>query len=165
MPWPLIRAAARESRVSPLLVGALILRVSGGAFWRSELRPTFPAGRIILPELHARRLGTSVRMEVLAQMHTYGHLQLVGAVARWLGFEGHLAQLSLPESGLTWGCRYLAWLLGKLEREEAIAAFGVAGEPLVRSAADPERLVNQAFVTDVLRSLQELKGLEKEGRL
>jgi hypothetical protein len=162
LPWSLIRAAAYAHAVPPTLVAALVLKTSGGAFWKSELRPTFPLGRIVTPELFAKKHGTSVRTEVLAQMHTYGYLQLVGAAARWLGFEGHLPQVALPETGLLWGCKYLAWVLAKHGLESGIAAFAVAGEPALRSVTDLERLVNQEFVADVLR---EREMLEQEGSL
>lgn len=35
-------------------------------------------------------------------------MQLMGQVARELGFNGHLASLCDPAVGLEWGCHYLA---------------------------------------------------------
>lgn len=69
---------------------------------------------------------------------SWGLLQVVGLVARELGYEEHLSFLLLPELGLFWGCRKLAELATKYpDEQETIAAY---------NAGSPRRLKDGTFV-------------------
>ena len=69
--------------------------------------------------------------EARARSISWGLMQIMGQVARELGFQGSLAQLCEPVIGLTWGCKKLAQCL-KLtsSKGEALQRWNGGGNPL-----------------------------------
>lgn len=66
--------------------------------------------------------GMSRDTEWIGQQTSWGLMQVMGAVARELGFKGHFAGLCNPLEGLHFGCKHLANL-----RDRHFAEHGWAG--------------------------------------
>lgn len=88
--------------------------------------------------------------ELVFQKTSFGLMQIMGGVARELGFVGQLSQLFDPALNLEYGIRYL---LTRMRRypllEEAIAAYNAGSarrDPLTK------KLVNQTYVDKVLNA-------------
>lgn len=80
-------------------------------------------------------------------------MQIMGATARWLGYDGALPALYKPENNLFWGCKYLGRLQDKYgEGDEMVASYN-AGSP--RKNADG-KFVNQYYVDTVGEYYREL---------
>jgi hypothetical protein len=93
--------------------------------------------------------------EFWAQQSSWGLLQVMGAVAREMGFTGpFLTELCNPSVGVNFGCLYLARLLkwGKGNMVRALAAYngGFAGNEI-----PPYR--NEAYATKVMDALAVVK--------
>ena len=70
--------------------------------------------------------------ERIMQMTSWGLMQVMGAVARELGFAGPLPSLCNPETGLDLGCIKMKLLMSKhKELPKALAAYnaGISGTP------------------------------------
>ncbi|MFW5972387.1 MAG: transglycosylase SLT domain-containing protein [Bacteroidota bacterium] len=72
--------------------------------------------------------GVSPWTEYIGQRTSWGPMQIMGATARELGFEGRFFT-ELCDEGLEWGCRYLVRLRERHGDWEAAAAAYNAGSP------------------------------------
>lgn len=86
--------------------------------------------------------GVSVHTEWISQQTSYGLMQVMGAVARELGFTGpFLTQLCDPATGLDFGCRLLANLkrryLAKYGWEGVLRGYN-GGSGAAVNATNPE---------------------------
>jgi soluble lytic murein transglycosylase-like protein len=97
---PLAAAAAKAHGLDPGLVCAVVEQESGWNQWAIRHEPAFFT-RYVQP------LGLA-DTEGVARSFSWGLMQLMGEVARELGYTGHLAALCEPSIGLEWGCRHLA---------------------------------------------------------
>lgn len=62
--------------------------------------------------------------EEIAQKTSWGHMQVMGAVARELGFKGtFLSELTNPEIGIEYGCRHLAHLKKRFSMTDCLSVF------------------------------------------
>jgi len=122
------------------LLAALIQVESGGDSWAYRAEPTYrwlwdvregrpykgapeaiPAPRFVAPET-----------ELWQQRASWGLMQVMGAVARELGYRGrYLTHLCDPEFGMEYGCRHLQALHARfgVQGWEAVAAAYNAGSP------------------------------------
>lgn len=86
-------------------------------------------------------------------------MQLMGGTARGLGFEGHIAELVDPATGLEYGCRYLAKQMTRYPAiPHAIAAYNAGS---YRDSNGDGFADNQDYVDKVMGFWNELKGLGK----
>lgn len=103
--WPEIQKAAADAKLDPFLVEAVVVQESGGNtdafrfekdFWNRLLKPN-PAWAGKNP----RRVSSS-----------YGLMQIMFPVALERGYDpAHPPELLfVPEVGLRWGCKHLAYL-------------------------------------------------------
>ncbi len=113
--WPLIAAAAREHGLAPAVLAGVVAQESRGEAWATRPEPLYrwlfgddavEARRLRMPRL--RRL---VALDLYEQRISYGLCQVMGAVARELGWSGWLTELCRPEVGLAYGARHLANLV------------------------------------------------------
>ena len=95
----LAAAAAKTHGLDPVLVCAVCEQESGWEPWSIRFEPAFKT-RYVDP------LGLT-DTESFARSFSWGLMQLMGQVARELGFQGHLASLCDPATGLEWGCKLL----------------------------------------------------------
>jgi soluble lytic murein transglycosylase-like protein len=83
----------------PELVCAVVEQESSWSPWAIRYEPAFYTRYVMplgLPETEAR-----------ARSISWGLCQIMGEVARELGFVGPMASLCDPDTGLEWGCRKL----------------------------------------------------------
>jgi hypothetical protein len=141
-----IQITSGFERVPWELACAMAERESAGITWvmRFESRWTW----FVEPQKYATKLGISYNTERTLQQFSYGTMQVMGAVARELGYEDYLVKLaSDPAMGIQYGCRKLRQLLDKYSSEEsAISAYN-AGTPF---RDDNGNYVNQGYVNAVL---------------
>jgi soluble lytic murein transglycosylase-like protein len=74
---------------------------------------------------------TMTESEAKGRATSWGLMQIMGQVARELGFGGTLESLLIAENGLDWGCKFLKRKIDKYHAEgldAAIAAYN-AGTP------------------------------------
>jgi len=97
----LAKANARFFEVDPALVCAVVEQESGWEPWAIRYEPAFYDRYISV--LHLLN-----PTEAHARAFSWGLMQLMGQVARELGYSGKIAKLLDPEIGLHWGCKHLS---------------------------------------------------------
>lgn len=96
---------------------------------------------------NSRKSSTTVDTEKIHQATSFGLMQVMGSVARELGFDGQLTQLCHPEIGLHYGCKKLKSFMDKYgSLTDAVASYN-AGNPF-KSGTDYK---NQQYVDDVMK--------------
>jgi len=131
------------------LLEAVIHVESGGNRWAIRHEPGYPW----LHEVERYALGPPSRAtEKMAQETSWGLMQVMGATARWMGFEGrYLSELCVAEVGLEWGCEYLRWQYNRYGRwGHAVAAYQAG---TVEFEA-PGRFKNQWYVNRVFERIE-----------
>lgn len=84
--------------------------------------------------------------ERIGQQCSWGLMQVMGGVAREMGYTGYFPQLCDPDIGLSYGCRHFKKFFDRWDSyEDAIASYN-AGSP--RRIFSGEYL-NQGYVTKV----------------
>jgi hypothetical protein len=162
----LIQGLAINHRVDPLLLSAMIRVESGNRPW--AFRYESHAGKyLVSAEDTAKLCGISVDTEKMAQMTSWGLMQVMGFSARELGFKGLLTELCEPELGITYGIyklkqlekRFLSKVSVSLGYDEALIAAYNAGSPRKKADGSWE---NQGYVDKVERAYEHLqtKGIK-----
>lgn len=151
-PWPEIHDAAAEFGLDPSLIAAIIQVESGGMPLRIRAEPTFEF--LNAPARYAERLGITKNTEIACQKMSWGLMQIMGATARDMGFEGHLTELIFPEAGIYWGSKYLGTRVKRYKSTKAaIAAYNAGSLRTLENGA----IMNQKYVDKVTDFLDELK--------
>lgn len=101
----LAKAAAKGAGLDPALVCAVVEQESSWDPWAIRYEPDFYT-RYILPLQEKGIVRTDT--EARARAFSWGLMQLMGEVARELGYSGNMAALCAPSTGLHWGCTHLA---------------------------------------------------------
>ncbi len=149
----IIRHASNGTRVPPLLAVAICEVESNGnnlavryeAHWKYEFEV----------EKFAKLNRITVATEKMLQACSFGLLQVMGTVARELGYEASLIQLTDPYIGAKYGCIKLDKLMAKFEsRDDVIAAYN-AGSPIKKPDGS---YVNQEYVDKVKSRLKPFSG-------
>lgn len=84
---------------------------------------------------------------------SWGLLQIMGQVARELGYQGNWSGLTEPAVNLTYGCKKLAKCYKKYPGDAGIAAYN-SGTPRYRDG----KLVNQGYVDKVKGFLAKIRA-------
>lgn len=113
--------AAQAHGLDPALVQAVCEQESNWVPWAIRYEPAFEA-RYVDP------LGLAPT-EAFARGFSWGLMQLMGQVARELGFTGHLASLCDPETGLEWGCKLLVNKLKGVDLHTGLQHWNGGGNP------------------------------------
>lgn len=167
----LLQSTAARHGLSPLVVAAVVQVESEGNpyawnpephyrwFW--DVRRNAPFRTLSQAEIENETpprdfpaLVGDRDQEWWAQQASWGLMQVMGAVARELGYtRKYLTQLTDPEDSLEYGCRKLVQLKGK-----HIQAHGWHGVFAAYNAGSPRkdaagRYVNQDYVDKVMRQL------------
>lgn len=149
---PLIDRAARQHGLPPELVRAIVEVESEGNPWSARYEPAFYDRYIKDAKIKAIP-PCSLATERTLRATSFGLMQIMGSTAREVGFEGtFLTELSSPEIGLEYGCRYLAKLARRHHDRygwEGVAAAYNAGSP---RPTDSGRWVNQPYVDKIRRA-------------
>ena len=109
--------------LNPSLVAAVIEQESSWNPWAIRFEPAFHE-RYIVP------LGFTDLTESHARATSFGLMQVMGQVARELGFQGRfLTQLCDPDAGVDIGCRKLQQCFDKHDRdpENSLLAYNGGG--------------------------------------
>lgn len=103
---------------------------------------------------NAARLNISEETEHVLQACSWGILQVMGSVARELGFKRELPKLCQPTYGLFFGIKKLASIADRYDSVEQVIAAYNAGSARRTLEGD---FVNQSYVDKVLRVHRGLK--------
>jgi hypothetical protein len=125
--------------MDPLLIYSVILQESGGNTWRTRFEPNYyENNKSLLPLSYSSKLGISVESEKVSQSTSWGLMQVMGVVAREMGYADLLTKLLIPDEGIAWGCQKLARLIAiHKEPDLALSAYNhgspIENDPYVKS--------------------------------
>lgn len=154
-----ISVAANKNGISPCLLAGLVQQESGGCATAVRYEPDFiylwdvvraMPFRVVRPSPHAAPEefptltgGVHRQLEWTLQKCSIGAAQVMGAVAREMGYAGYyLTDLCEPNLGIEYGAKKLASLLWRYEENEALSAY---------NAGTPTSVNVESYVTKVLR--------------
>lgn len=150
----LIVSTARGAQVPPELVLGIIEAESGGDPHATRINATYP-----YTMMQAKRpAGCSVDMERMCQKTAWGLMQVIGATARELGFDGWLSELVSPETNIRLGIEFLRRKMSQyFERDgiEGVAAAYNGGAPRRRPDG---KFVNQSYVDKVMEAAKRFEA-------
>ena len=151
----LILAYSSKYAVDSNLIQAIVIVESRGNTFCARYEPNYKW--LYFPRENSSRLGITYETEIQFQKCSLGPIQVMGAVAREHGFEGHLTKLCDPQVGLDYGVRHLKKFLQKYpEESDAISAYN-AGSPRKTAGG---LYVNQKYVDRVHAELIPLRALK-----
>jgi len=154
--WELIKAQSKISNLDPIVLGAIVYQESGGNPWAMRYEPLWAHG-LVETKRNAAAVLSSEHTEEILQKSSLGLCQVMGVVARELGFKGWLTQLFKPEIGLLYGAMVLSKNISRFkDLESAISAYN-AGSPKKDSQGD---FINQDYVDSVYRHMKELSKVQ-----
>ncbi|GFK93539.1 hypothetical protein NNJEOMEG_01373 [Fundidesulfovibrio magnetotacticus] len=149
-----IAETARKHGLPETLVEAVVNVESGGDTWAIRYEPRF-FERYLRDNPGVRaKAPCSLETERRAQATSWGLMQVMGATARAMGFDGpFLSALGDPDQGLEVGCACLA-----RQRDRHLAAHGWQGVAAAYNAGgvrrEPDgRFANQDYVDKIARRL------------
>lgn len=158
LPWDHIRRQAYYHGLDWELVGAICFTESGGDHLAVRFEPGWKY------HFHARQyadgLGITGETEEVLQSTSWGLMQVMGTVARELGFREMLTALTDPDLSLKYGCMKLAQLKNRYSTLREVIASYNAGSPVYKKDGGG-MLINERYVDKVSHLLRELeyKGL------
>lgn len=139
----MINLAGEKHSVDPKLIGAIIMQESHGKVLSYRFEPK--VSYIYTPSRYAEKLGISFETEINCQHTSWGTMQIMGFLAREIGYDDHLPLLLMPSVGIDWGSKALSKFVGRFPfLEDTIAAYN-AGSPRKIDG----KYVNQAYVDSV----------------
>lgn len=141
-----ISASATRNGLDPCLLAGLVKKESSGNpaairyepryRWLWNVVRNLPVGLIppcptVAPsDFPSMSGGVDPQLEYTLQRCSIGCAQVMGAVAREMGFAGlYLTELCDPATGIEYGARKLASLLARFPEESALSAYN-AGRPI-----------------------------------
>lgn len=147
----IINQVANQLGLDPILIQAIIMQESAGDTWARRFEKSyFDRERFLDPERFAEASHLSVNTEKVDQSTSWGLMQIMGVVAREVGYSGKLAKLLIPERGIFWACKKLQLLTHKYQKLEDIIASWNAGSP--QYLADG-KYFNQGYVDAVMANI------------
>ena len=151
--FQLIRSEARHLGLDEDLGVAIALVESRGYPLACRFEPNWKL--FLTPDLFAKKNGITLETEKIHQQCSWGVMQVMGCVARELGFEDPLPALCLPENGVRIGMRKLRQLSDKFESEASVIAAYNAGTPKRIAGV----FTNQTYVDKVNDRLKNLRAI------
>lgn len=150
----IIADQAHLKGLDPLLVKAIVDVESGGNPFATRVEANWKYR--FKADHFAKQNRTTVDTENVMQSMSWGLMQIMGTVARELGFTMPMPMLCVPEIGLDYGMAKLKMLMNKYKyADHAVAAYNAGS--LVYSKQG--NLVNHGYVAKVLAKYGELKSL------
>lgn len=152
LPWDEINQHAGYFRIDPILVGAIIRQESNNNPYAIRFEPKYKW--ILTTEYFARKNGSSQDTEINGQKTSWGPMQIMGAVARELGFWAWFPQLCSNDVGVHFGCAKLSQLFARFKiLDEVIASYN-AGSPLRDKTGN---FINQVYVDRVKMNMETIR--------
>lgn len=146
---------ALQESVDPKLAKAIVTVES---HWRPEVSRFEPHWKYLyFPREFASKLGITVETETVMQSMSIGLMQVMGSVARELGFKDNLSKLFDPKTNMTYGVRKLRTLLTKYSNEDDVIVSYNAGSPRKTAGG---MYVNQQYHDKVSAELRKLRALK-----
>lgn len=148
---------AKKFKLSPALVCAICEVESSWMATAIRFEPTFFTRYISGRDIAKPIQPCSRVTEEIALATSWGLMQVIGATARRLGFDkAFLSDLTIPEVGLIYGCRYLT------ELKRQYNSYGLGGIISAYNAGKPVMdknglWVNQGYVSKVLAAIDKYK--------
>jgi len=119
--------------LNPLILEAMIMIESGQEKWATRYESRWIW--FLTPIKYARLRGVTTKTERIHQSTSWGLMQVMGTVARELGFKGNLPELCQPDIGVKYGAIKLSDLLDRYKALPlALAAYN-AGSPTSKAGA------------------------------
>ena len=156
LPLDIIQKEANERGLDWRLIAALCRQESSGNQWAQRYEPN--ATRSINQNFwkYASLNGITPQTESIAECTSFGLLQVMGYVARSLGFDGPLTRLCDPETGVHYGCLLLCQLFKRFTELDAVVSSYNQGSP--RKGIDGKYLNYKNYVLPVLGYMAELSA-------
>lgn len=148
-----IADTARTCRIDPNLAVAIASVESAFDPLAVRFEPAWDY--LISPSVYAASLNISQLTEETLQKMSWGCMQVMGSVARELGYDENLVNLTRPELGARYGCMKLKSLSVKYSQEENLISAYNAGTPGKANGV----YRNQRYVTTVSDALARLRRL------
>ncbi|MDR1874376.1 MAG: transglycosylase SLT domain-containing protein [Synergistaceae bacterium] len=154
----MIILSARQAQIPPELVLAIIETESGGNPYAVRMHPTYA---YTMPQAK-KPAACTLDTELYLQRSSLGLMQIMGATARSVGFDGWLPELFQPALNVQVGVGHLSSLMSKYRNKHGvngvIAAYN-AGSPRKRPDG---KFVNQGYVDKVLKAMEKYEPVVKE---
>ena len=151
----MVEQAAHVHELDPNLVKSIITVESN---WNPKVSRFEPGWTYFhFPREWASRLGITAKTEETLQSMSIGLMQIMGAVAREVGFTGNLSDLFFPRENLIYGCRKLKRLTQKYGDESDVISSYNQGSPRKTEGGQYRNMLYVDKVSTVLRSLRALK--------
>lgn len=154
LPWEIIERYAATYNLSSRLIAAIIQNESRGLTKSARLEPGWPY--YFKPKEISFSLGITEETEKSLQRHSWGLCQVMGAVARELGFRGFLPDLCDPGLGILFGCKKLQQLVAKYPNQDDVISAYNRGTP---GKTFDGTYYNQIYVNNVNGFLNDLKAV------
>lgn len=152
LPWTQINNIAKKYQINPKIVGAIIMQESAGEPCATRYEDHYKW--LLHPDRYAKINKVSRSTEVIHQKTSWGLMQIMGGVARELGFNDHMVKLCDVETNIEYGVKQLIKLKkrhgGNLD--DVIASYN-AGSPRKTNTG---AYVNSYYVSQVNKFLKEL---------
>lgn len=123
----LVVKAALQFRLDANLLRAIIAVESGGNPWKNRFEPVCKYE--VSPREFAAKLCISYETELHNQHSSFGLMQVMGFLARELGFTDDILMLCDPTIGLFYGCKQLRRLSDRYGIEEDVISAYNQGSP------------------------------------
>lgn len=151
-----VEKQASKFGLDPLVVGAIIKQESAWEPWAMRYESQWSYFWFIRES--AEQILISAATEKQLQMFSYGLGQVMGSVARELGFNDHLPKLCVPEINVFYMCMKLKKLLDKYGDEEDMIASYNMGSPRKTKGGLYENQKN--YVDPICATLRQYRALK-----
>lgn len=151
----IVKTEASSQKVDESLCCAIALTESGADFPRSCCRYEPNWRYWIDPEKYAQLGKITVDTEKMLQACSWGPMQIMGSVARELGFEDPLPLLFDPGVSVRYAVKKVRTLVDRFENELFVISAYNAGTPRKRPDGT---FTNEQYVAKVVSSLKRLRG-------
>lgn len=151
--YKLLVREAIDNLIDPLLCVAIATVESNWDPWAVRFEPRW--NYLYNPDVYAQKLRITEHTEKVLQSCSWGIMQVMGSVARELGFDGPLQQLCGPAYSAEYGCKKLFQYRKKYKTEADIIAaynYGLAVKFL------NGKYKNQEYVDKVSAVLLDLRA-------
>jgi soluble lytic murein transglycosylase-like protein len=156
----MILEAARSVQIPPELILAIIEVESGGEAYAAKLNPHYP---FTMPQAK-RPAGVDHNTEIYMQKTAWGLMQVMGATARSVGFDGRLPELTDPAVNVKTGVAYLETLMSKYHARHGLSGVAAAyngGAPRKRPDG---KFLNQGYVDKVMKAMEKYRAVAEASK-
>lgn len=141
------------------LVAAIIFSESACNQYAIRFEPFFK--QRYQPEYFANINGITEKTEYILQSCSFGYMQIMGCVAREIGFTDVLTKLFEPDLAIYYGCKKLGQIMFKYKNlQEAISVYN-GGSLSYVLIGGKKILKNMSYVNKVLTVYEHLNAIKK----